>query len=113
VVNCERQENMQPCLRFKLKLSGPTIHHEGACGERGVQFLPILDLGTRWGEWSASRSGRALPPGKGPLIPIVQEAGWFSELVLTQRLDEKFFCLCRGSNVARQVLHFIPKHYTY
>jgi hypothetical protein len=31
------------------------------------------------GEWSASRPGRALHPGKGPLVPIVQEAGWASE----------------------------------
>jgi hypothetical protein len=27
------------------------------------------------GEWSASRPGRALPPVKGPPVPIVQEAG--------------------------------------
>jgi hypothetical protein len=33
------------------------IHHEGAKGEK--------DLGARWGEWLASRPGRALPPGKG------------------------------------------------
>jgi hypothetical protein len=51
----------------------------------------LLDLGTRWGEWSASRPGRALPPGKGPPVPIVQEAGWTSEPVWTQRLEEKFF----------------------
>jgi hypothetical protein len=31
-----------------------------------------------------SRSGRALSP-----VPIVQEAGWASELVWTQRLEEK------------------------
>jgi hypothetical protein len=40
-------------------------------------------------EWSASRPGRALPAGKGPPIPIVQEAGWFPEPVWTQRLEEK------------------------
>jgi hypothetical protein len=28
------------------------------------------------GEWSASLPGRALPPGKGPPVPIGQEAGW-------------------------------------
>jgi hypothetical protein len=28
------------------------------------------------GEWSASRPGRALAPGKGPPAPILQEAGW-------------------------------------
>jgi hypothetical protein len=30
-------------------------------------------------------------PGKGPPVPIVQEAGWASELVRTQRLEEKNF----------------------
>jgi hypothetical protein len=41
------------------------------------------------GEWSVSRPGRSLPPGKGPPVSIVQEAGWASELVWTQRLEEK------------------------
>jgi hypothetical protein len=40
-------------------------------------------------EWSASRPGRALPPGKGLPVPIGQEAGWASEPVWTQRLEEK------------------------
>jgi len=40
-------------------------------------YLPALD----GGEWSASRPGRALPPGKGPPVPIVQEAGWAPEPV--------------------------------
>jgi hypothetical protein len=35
------------------------------------------------GEWSASRPGRALAPGKGPPVPTVQEAGWASEPVWT------------------------------
>jgi hypothetical protein len=30
-----------------------------------------------------------LPPGKGPPVPIVQEADWASEPVWTQRLQEK------------------------
>jgi hypothetical protein len=33
----------------------------------------------------------ALCPGKGPPVPIVQEAGWASEPVWTQRLGEKSF----------------------
>jgi hypothetical protein len=41
------------------------------------------------GELSAWRPGRALPPGKGPPVPIVQEAGWAPEPVWTQRLEEK------------------------
>jgi hypothetical protein len=42
------------------------------------------------GEWSASRPGRALLPGKGP---TVQEAGWATEPVWTQRLEEKSLSL--------------------
>jgi hypothetical protein len=59
-----------------------------ATGGEEVQLLLIFDLGTRWGEWSASRPGLALAPGKGPPVPIVQEAGWASEPVWTQRLGE-------------------------
>jgi hypothetical protein len=43
------------------------------------------------GEWSASRPGRALPPEKESPVPTVQEAGWASEPVWTQRLEEKSF----------------------
>jgi hypothetical protein len=42
-------------------------------------------------EWSASRPSRTLLPGKGPPVPIVQEAGWAPEPVWTQRLEEKSF----------------------
>jgi hypothetical protein len=43
------------------------------------------------GEWSASRPGRDFTPGKGPPVPIVQEAGWAPEPVWTQRVEEKSF----------------------
>jgi hypothetical protein len=43
------------------------------------------------GEWSASRSSRALVPGKGLPVPIVQEAEWAPEPVCTQRIEEKSF----------------------
>jgi hypothetical protein len=33
------------------------------------------------GGWSASRSGRALPPGKGPPVSLVQEVGWATQSV--------------------------------
>jgi hypothetical protein len=42
--------------------------------ERGAIAPTYFDLGTRWGEWSASRPGRALPLGKGPRYPLV--GGW-------------------------------------
>jgi len=35
-----------------------------------------------WGEWSAARPGRTLPPGKDP-VPILQQAGWALEPVWT------------------------------
>jgi hypothetical protein len=47
-----------------------------------VQLLLIHDLGTR-------RPGRTSPPGKGPLVPTAQEAGWASDPVWTQKLEEK------------------------
>jgi hypothetical protein len=43
------------------------------------------------GEWSASRSGCVLVPGKGPPVPIVQEAGWAPEPVWTQILQKNPF----------------------
>jgi hypothetical protein len=55
-----------------------------AHGGEEVHLLLILDLGTRWGEWSASRPGRALAPGKNPPVPIGQEAGWAPKPVWTQ-----------------------------
>jgi hypothetical protein len=41
------------------------------------------------GEWSASRPGRALPPGKEPPVPTLQDVGWAPEPVWTQRVEEK------------------------
>jgi hypothetical protein len=49
-------------------------------------------------EWSASRPGRALHPGKRYPIPIVQESGWASEPVWTQRLEEKSYAAARDRN---------------
>jgi hypothetical protein len=64
------------------------------------------------GEWSASRLGRALAPGKGPPVPIVQEAGWAPEPVWTQKLEDKSFRLCRGSNLDHLVAQPVARHYT-
>jgi hypothetical protein len=52
-------------------------------------------------ECSASRSDRALPPGKGPTVPIVQETGWVPEPVWTQRLEENVHSLLLVQPVAR------------
>jgi hypothetical protein len=58
-------------------------------GERRYSSYSFLTSALDGGEWSASRPCRALSPGKGPPVPIVQEAGWAPEPVWTQVLEEK------------------------
>jgi hypothetical protein len=48
-------------------------------------------------------------PAKGPPVPIVQEAGWASELVWTQRLEEKSFASARDRTPTVQS---VVRHYT-
>jgi hypothetical protein len=64
------------------------------------------------GEWSASRPGRVLPPGKGPQVPIVQEAGWVPEPVWTQRIEEKSFAPGGDRTPYRPVVQPVVRHYT-
>jgi hypothetical protein len=90
----------------KAKVVPP--RHEGAWGERRYSSYSFSISALDGGEWSASPPGRALPPGKGPPVPIVQEAGWAPEPVWTQILEEKSFRLCRGSNLVQSV----ARHYT-
>jgi hypothetical protein len=45
-------------------------------GERRYSSYSYLTSALDRGEWSASCPGRALPQGKGPPVPIGQEAGW-------------------------------------
>jgi hypothetical protein len=52
------------------------------------------------------------PGGKDPLVPIIQDAGWAPEPVWTQRLEEKLFRLCRGSNLDHPVVQPVARHYT-
>jgi hypothetical protein len=47
-------------------------------GEEDV--APTHNLGTRWGEWSASRPGHALPPGKGSPVPTVMS--WQVQVII-------------------------------
>jgi hypothetical protein len=63
-------------------------------------------------EWSALRPGRALPPRKGPPVPLMQEAWWAPEPVWTQRLQDKYFRFCRGTNLGRPFFQPIARHYT-
>jgi hypothetical protein len=62
-----------------------------ALGGEEYSFYSFLTSALDGGEWSTSRPGRALPRGKDPPVPIAQEAGWATEPVWTQRLEEKSF----------------------
>jgi hypothetical protein len=99
------------CVILKLK-SYPTTRHESAWGQSKCSFHSFSTSALDEGEWSASHPDLALPPGKGPPVPVVQEAGWAPEPIWTQRLEEKSFSLCRGSNFDRSVVQFVARHYT-
>jgi hypothetical protein len=78
-------------------------------GEEEEKLLLILNLAVDGGEWSASRLGRALPPGKGPPVPIIQEAGWSPEPVWTRWLEEKFSVFVGDRT---PVVQSVVSHYT-
>jgi hypothetical protein len=92
--------------------SCPTTRHAGALGDRGYSSYSLSTSALDEGEWSESRPGRALAPGKGPPVPIVQEDGWAAKPVSTQRLEENSFRLCRESNLDCLVVQPVARHYT-
>jgi hypothetical protein len=115
--NCNNNNftEMQVWSVYSLKAkaeSCPITSHEGAWWERRYISYLFSASALDGGEWSASLPGRALAPGRGPPVPIVQEAGWTPESVWTQRLEEKSLRLCRGSNVDRWVAQLVARHYT-
>jgi hypothetical protein len=94
---------------YILKMqSNPATCHEGAWGDRRYSSYSFSTSALDGGGWSASRPGRALPPGKGPPVPIVQEAGWAPEPVWMQGLEEKFSASFgdRTPNVQSVVRHY-------
>jgi hypothetical protein len=84
--------------------------HQGAWGDRRYSSYSFSTSALDRGEWSASRPGERTP------VPIVQEAGWVSEPVWTQGLEEKSFRFCWWSNLGRparsQTLYWLsyPAH---
>jgi hypothetical protein len=74
-------------LNFQVTIiikSCQTTLHGGAWEERRYNSYSVPTSALDGSEWSASRPGRALAPGKGSLVPIVQEAGWAPDPVWTQ-----------------------------
>jgi hypothetical protein len=74
-------------------------------GERRYSSYSFTTSALDGGEWSASDPGRALSPGKGPPVPIVQEAGWAPEPVWTQRIEEKSFAPAGDRTPVVQPVH--------
>jgi hypothetical protein len=60
---------------FMQMQSSPATRHGRAWGERRYSSHSFLTSALDGGEWLASRPGRALPPGKGHPVHIVQEPG--------------------------------------
>jgi hypothetical protein len=92
---------------FCTTKSSPATRHGGAWGER--RYSPYSFLTSALDGVSGQRHAPAalLPP-----VPIVQEAGWDSEPVWTQRLEEKILCICRESNPDRPVVQPVVRHCT-
>jgi hypothetical protein len=104
--------NSDPQDTYRTKKQVPHYMLWSAWWERRYSSYSFSTSSLDGGEWSVSCLGRTLAPGKRPQIPIVQEAGWVSELVWTQRLQDKSFHLCRGSDLNRPVVQPIARQYT-
>jgi hypothetical protein len=64
---------------LKVKAEAVPLLATEALGERMYSSYSFSTSALDGGKWSASRPGRALPPGEGPPVPIVQETGWAPE----------------------------------
>jgi hypothetical protein len=84
---------------------------EALGGERRYSSYSFTTSALDDGEWSASRLRRPLPPGKGPPVPTVLEAGWAPEPVWTQRLEENSLPL-PGIEPRSPVVQSVARHYT-
>jgi hypothetical protein len=92
-----------------IKLSHYTARRR--LGERRYSSYSFLTSVLDGGEWSASRPGRALPPRKGSPVPIVLEAGWAPEPVLTH-VREKILSPLPGIELRWPVVQSVARHYT-
>jgi hypothetical protein len=92
-------------LYIKVKLYHS--RHAGTKGERRYSSYSFVFSALDRSEWSASRPSRALRPERTP-VAIVQEAGWASELLWTQRLQEKPFS---SAGDRTSVVQSVVRHY--
>jgi hypothetical protein len=83
-----------------------------AQGERRYSSYSLMTLVLDGVSGQRHTSAALYRRGKGPPVPIGQEAGQAPELVWTQRLGDKPSCLCQRSNFYRPVVQFVTRHYT-
>jgi hypothetical protein len=95
----KRLQETQSYTRGKIKLSlcfNWAPRHEGVLGSGGIAHR-ILDLGTRWGVWSASCPGRFTPRERAPGTHGI--GGWVGRrAVLDAEVKRKILSPCRDSN---------------
>jgi hypothetical protein len=93
-------------------LCSPSTRHGCAWGERMHSSYSFTTSALDGGEWSASRPGRALPPGE--RIPGTHcTGGWVGPRAgLDTEARRKILCPCRGSNPDRTVVQPVVRHYT-
>jgi hypothetical protein len=77
---------------IEKKQSSPGTRRGGAWEERRYSSYSFLTSALD-GVSGQREALAALSSGKGPPVPIAQDAGWAPEPVWTQRLEEKFFTL--------------------
>jgi hypothetical protein len=89
--NRDTMKNNWAGFAIWYRQSSPTTHLCGCRGEKWYSSYSFTTSALDGGLWSASGPGRALAPGKGPPVPIGQEAEWVPKPVWTQRLEEKSY----------------------
>jgi hypothetical protein len=80
----------------KIKVKLHRYRHAGVKGERRCSSYSLLNSVLDGDEWSASRPGRALPPGKDPGIHWIGDLVGLRAGLDTESRGEIIF-LCRGS----------------
>jgi hypothetical protein len=81
-------------------------------GDRRYISYAYSNSALDWGEWSASRPGRALASGKGPPVSHCTGGRVGPRTGLGTEARGKIFHLCRLSNLDRPVVQPVARHYT-
>jgi hypothetical protein len=100
--SCNRVEilflTIQIILTFNV--SCPATRHGGVWEDRRYSSYSFFTSALDESEWSASRPGPALPPGKGPGTHWI--GGWVGPRAdVDAEARRKILCPCRGSNPDR------------